>query len=69
MEIRLMEKLYESYTALLPSHFQVGDGGSGGGRKLELSPGRNNLFHTLLLFLHHIKSKEGGMLDTVNLGR
>ena len=47
--------------------FQIGDGESG--RKLELSPGRNNLFHTLLLFLHHIKTKEGGMLDTVNLGR
>ena len=47
--------------------FQIGDGESG--RKLELSPGRNNLFHTLLLFLHHVKTKEGGMLDTVNLGR
>ena len=47
--------------------FQIGDVESG--RKLELSPGRNNLFHTLLLFLHHIKTKEGGMLDTVNLGR
>ena len=50
-----------------PNLFQIGDGESG--RKLELSPGRNNLFHTLLLFLHHIKTKEGGMLDTVNLGR
>ena len=36
--------------------------------RTELSPGRNNL-HTLLLFLHHIKTKEGGKLDSVNLGR
>ena len=47
--------------------FQIGDGESG--RRLELPPGRNNLFHTLLLFLHHVKTKEAGMLDTVNLGR
>ena len=47
--------------------FQIGDVESG--RKLELSPGRNNLFHTLLMFLHHIKTKEWGKLDTVNLGR
>ena len=36
--------------------------------KLEISPGRNNLFHTLLFFLHHIKTKESGMLGRINLG-
>ena len=46
---------------------QLGGGGDSG-RKLELAPGRNNLFHTLLLFLHHIKTKECGMLGKVNLG-
>ena len=55
------------YVANVDKHFQIRDGESD--RKLELSPGRNNLFHTLLLFLHHVKTKEGGMLDTVNLGR
>ncbi len=47
---------------------QIGSG-EGGGRKLELAPGRNNLFHTLLLFLHRLKTKENGMLGKVNLGR
>ena len=36
--------------------------------KLEISPGRHNLFHTLLFFLHHIKTKEYGMLGRINLG-
>jgi hypothetical protein len=55
-------------TTLKPPHYilQV-DGGEG--KKLELEPGRNNLFHTLLLFLHQIKTKESGMLGKVNLGR
>ncbi|XP_075217050.1 transmembrane protein 209 isoform X3 [Lycorma delicatula] len=30
--------------------------------------GRNNLFYTILLFLHHIKTKEHGMLGRMNLG-
>jgi hypothetical protein len=30
--------------------------------------GRNNLFHTLLLFLHHIRTKEGGVLGRINFG-
>ena len=36
--------------------------------RLEVSAGRNNLFHTLLFFLHHIKSKECGSLGRINLG-
>jgi hypothetical protein len=30
--------------------------------------GRNNLFHTLILFLHYIKNKEGGVLGRINFG-
>lgn len=33
-----------------------------------LPKGRNNLFHTLLMFLYVIKTKESGMLGRVNLG-
>ena len=54
-----------SLMSALNFDFQIGEGE----RRLELPPGRNNLFHTLLMFLHHIKTKEGGMLDKVNLGR
>ncbi|CAG12136.1 unnamed protein product, partial [Tetraodon nigroviridis] len=32
------------------------------------NPGRNNLFHTILMFLYVIKTKESGMLGRVNLG-
>lgn len=35
---------------------------------LEVAKGRNNLFHTLLLFLHLVNTKEHGMLGRVNLG-
>lgn len=35
---------------------------------VEVSPGRHNLFHALLLFLHHVKTKEDGMLGRINLG-
>ncbi|XP_025947017.1 transmembrane protein 209 isoform X1 [Apteryx rowi] len=33
-----------------------------------LPQGRNNMFHTLLMFLYIIKTKESGMLGRVNLG-
>ncbi|XP_061922744.1 transmembrane protein 209 [Entelurus aequoreus] len=33
-----------------------------------LPKGRNNLFHTILMFLYVIKTKESGMLGRVNLG-
>lgn len=39
-----------------------------GKERLEVSRGRHNLFHTLLFFLHHIKTKENGMLGRINLG-
>jgi len=31
--------------------------------------GRNNLFYTILLFLHYIKTNENGLLESVNLGK
>ena len=51
-------------TAAKPPHFmlQVGE------EKWDLSPGRNNLFHTLLCFLHYMKVKQNGMIGRVNMG-
>lgn len=48
-----------------PAHFFLQVEGKD---RLEISAGRNNLFHTLLFFLHHIKTKESGMLGRINLG-
>ncbi|CAG0913327.1 unnamed protein product [Notodromas monacha] len=38
------------------------------GEVCEASKGRNNLLHTILLFLHHVKTQNKGMLGRVNLG-
>uniref|UniRef100_A0A672Z4H1 Transmembrane protein 209 n=1 Tax=Sphaeramia orbicularis TaxID=375764 RepID=A0A672Z4H1_9TELE len=38
------------------------------GNIYSLPKGRNNLFHTILMFLYVIKTKEAGMLGRVNLG-
>ncbi|KAM4671885.1 transmembrane protein 209 isoform 2-T2 [Amazona ochrocephala] len=38
------------------------------GQTHNLPKGRNNMFHTLLMFLYIIKTKESGMLGRVNLG-
>ncbi|XP_053718568.1 transmembrane protein 209 [Synchiropus splendidus] len=38
------------------------------GHVYSLPKGRNNLFHTILMFLFVIKTKESGMLGRVNLG-
>lgn len=38
------------------------------GHIYSLPKGRNNLFHTILMFLYIIKTKEAGMLGRVNLG-
>uniref|UniRef100_A0A8C3GBU2 Transmembrane protein 209 n=1 Tax=Cyclopterus lumpus TaxID=8103 RepID=A0A8C3GBU2_CYCLU len=38
------------------------------GHIYSLPKGRNNLFHTILMFLYLIKTKESGMLGRVNLG-
>jgi len=37
--------------------------------KICVGPGHNNLFHTLLLFLHHVKNSESGMLGRINFGK
>jgi len=47
-----------------PPHYvvQVGD------KQLDVGGGRNNLLHTLLLFLHQVKEEREGMIGRVNLG-
>lgn len=51
-------------TQARPPHYvvQVGD------KQLDVGGGRNNLLHTLLLFLHQVKHERAGMLGRVNLG-
>ncbi|XP_073229325.1 transmembrane protein 209-like [Porites lutea] len=34
----------------------------------DMPKGQNNLFHTIIFFLHHVKTKHYGMLGRVNLG-
>lgn len=54
--------IYQS--KLNPPHYQLVIGGAVN----QLAPGRNNMFLTILLFIHHIKTKENGMLGRINLG-
>ncbi|XP_045161484.2 transmembrane protein 209-like [Mercenaria mercenaria] len=54
--------LYQS--SINPPHFQVVIKDT----LHNLPKGRNNLFHAILFFLHHIKHTENGMLGRVNLG-
>lgn len=51
-------------TNVNPPHYKliVGD------EVWELPKGRNNMFHVILLFLYHIKTKEDCMINHVNLG-
>ena len=53
-------------TSTKPPNFVVQIGSD---EKLELSPGRNNLFYTLLYFLHQIKTVNHGILGRINMGR
>lgn len=54
--------IYQS--SISPPHFQVVIGKT----VHQIPKGRNNMFQALLLFLHHIDTKEHGMLGRVNLG-
>ncbi|XP_061187814.1 transmembrane protein 209-like [Saccostrea echinata] len=54
--------IYQS--SINPPHFQVVFGKT----VHKLPKGRNNMFQALLLFLHHIDTKEHGMLGRVSLG-
>jgi len=47
-----------------PSHYVV----QLGEKQLDVGGGRNNLVHTLLLFLHTVKVERAGMLGRVNFG-
>ncbi|KAL3219537.1 hypothetical protein MRX96_030298 [Rhipicephalus microplus] len=51
-------------TSVLPPHYRVIVGED----TCDLPKGRNNLFYAILLFLHCIKTKHGGMLGRINLG-
>lgn len=48
-----------------PPHYQL----TVGKDPLNIPKGRNNLFYTILLFLHYVKTKEHGMLGRMNLGQ
>ncbi|CAG0888197.1 unnamed protein product, partial [Darwinula stevensoni] len=50
-------------TQVNPPHFKFLYGND----TFEPAKGRNNLFYVLLLFLYHVKHKEGGMLGRVDL--
>lgn len=54
--------IHQSSTS--PPHYQL----IYQGHVYSLPKGRNNLFHTVLMFLYVIKTKESGMLGRVNLG-
>jgi len=47
-----------------PTHYVV----QIGSQQLDVGSGRNNMVHSLLLFLHTVKVEKGGMLGRVNLG-
>jgi len=47
-----------------PTHYVV----QVGGQQLDVGSGRNNMVHSLLLFLHTVKGERAGMLGRVNLG-
>jgi len=51
-------------TSKSPIHYvvQVGD------KQLDVGAGRNNMIHSILLFLHTIKMEKSGMLGRVNFG-
>jgi len=51
-------------TSKSPIHYvvQVGD------KQLDVGAGRNNMIHSVLLFLHTIKMEKSGMLGRVNFG-
>ncbi|XP_076152873.1 transmembrane protein 209 isoform X1 [Alosa pseudoharengus] len=52
------------HSSINPPHYQL----IYQGHVYSLPKGRNNLFHTVLMFLFIIKTKESGMLGRVNLG-
>ncbi|XP_015588188.1 transmembrane protein 209 isoform X2 [Cephus cinctus] len=54
-----------------PPHYSLaltGDSTSDSQQTEEIPRGRNNMFHTLLLFLYIVKTRDHGMLGRVNLG-
>ncbi|XP_046430081.1 transmembrane protein 209 isoform X1 [Neodiprion virginianus] len=56
-------------TSVNPPHYSLAlSGDSAPNDYEEIQRGRNNMFHTLLLFLYIVKTRDHGMLGRVNLG-
>lgn len=51
-------------TGVKPTHYVI----QVGSKQLDVGQGRNNMIHTILLLLHHVKTARAGMLGRVNLG-
>ncbi|GAB6021502.1 hypothetical protein CHUAL_004107 [Chamberlinius hualienensis] len=64
LNVSSKDALYIYQSTINPPHYQMVVGEIVN----ELQKGRNNMFSAILLFLHHIKVKEDGMLKRVNLG-
>ncbi|TNN71919.1 Transmembrane protein 209 [Liparis tanakae] len=69
----LVDRVKELAHSGCMSSFRWNGGGNLKNRKWDTDlptdcAGRNNLFHTILMFLYLIKTKESGMLGRVNLG-
>ncbi|XP_041349763.1 transmembrane protein 209-like [Gigantopelta aegis] len=58
------DNMFLYQTSINSPHFQVVIGQE----VLNLPKGRNNMFHSILLFFYYIKEKQAGMLGRVNLG-
>jgi len=63
-DLKREENLILYQSKVNPPHFKVIIGDD----TWDLEKGRSNMFHAILLFFHHVNSKENGMLGRVNLG-
>ncbi|XP_033647233.1 transmembrane protein 209-like [Asterias rubens] len=63
-DLKKKDQLLLFQTKINPPHYKliIGDD------TWDLPKGRSNMFQAVLLFLHHVKTKEHGMLGRVNLG-
>ncbi|XP_033122660.1 transmembrane protein 209-like [Anneissia japonica] len=63
-DLKKKDNLFLYQSKINPPHYKliIGDD------TWDLPKGRSNMFQCILLFLHHIKTKEHGMLGRVNLG-
>ncbi|XP_065198558.1 transmembrane protein 209-like [Sycon ciliatum] len=59
----LSDNLHFVQSGERPPHYQLAING----KTVDVGAGRNNLFHSMLYFLYHVKNVERGMLGSVNL--